>query len=497
MSPGAMVMEMVVRCPGCQVPLRVPRRAGGHPARCPACRQVFTVPREEELIEDAASNWIEQDVQKMQEEMEQTLEERGKTLRATRSPRGPRPVPWGSRDMWQRQPVPASTASRSDARTDPRTPLAEPAADHPDPASSASAGPDNAGPATAENPAPPTADHPPSAAITIPDTAHKPGPSGPDSAPHPPPSQTAASHPAPILTGYPTDLLLHGRRPYVLVDRCSQDGVRFCFDASCLEHLGFRASMPIRGAFDSQTQRAQLLARPVAWIDRSGAAIRNPQDIELKYEQPVHEKSTPRELIAAMRLIEGLPRPFSLPMVYYVSAKDRSLSLPSQTHTRHDGGITCSITIACPTCALEWLARVNGVCGPEYELLEHELALLTSDTWRTLGDVCRQRLTSWCRFQPGERFALYLPDADFGQHDLGLAGIVLTDSRLVYHKFHRGGSVDLHDKATLLARVHGSLYEVLIDNDEGRHRVANLAPDDLARLRAALASADGLRVVVA
>jgi hypothetical protein len=203
-----------------------------------------------------------------------------------------------------------------------------------------------------------------------------------------------------------------------------------------------------------------------------------------------------RDLINAMGTLHALPRPFNMPMPYYVGARHTNLHLECTTQTRHDGGVTCVVNLPDPRYALEWLGRVNGTCGLDYELLEHELLLVEVDAWGRLTEACRQRLGVWCALRPRERFRLYLSDADFGAHDAGLGGLVVTDRRLVFRKYHHHGTLDLAADATLLVQVKEGFAHLTLQNQEGRSKLVKLHVGDLEKLQGALAGAPGLQVVV-
>jgi hypothetical protein len=306
-----------------------------------------------------------------------------------------------------------------------------------------------------------------------------------------PRSRSAADGPVP----FPDDLFARGRVPRLIVRSCSQLGVALAFDSSWLEHDGFRASMPMRSAFSPVSDRSKLIARPLAFIDRSGAAIRSAQELEAKYEQHLLPGWTARHLLTVMGLIDVLPRPFNLPMPYYVDLHTTGLSLVCSTRRRVDGGLTCEVMIPNGLYALEWLGRVNGVCGPEHTMLEEELAIIHSDTWTQLPEVCRQRVVVWCHFHPRERFITFVSDAEFAARDLGLAGLVLTDHRLIYHKYHHNAEFDIREDCILLVREDGGTAHLSIQAQGKRTRLIRIDARSLDALKEHLRETPSVRVV--
>ncbi|MEX0777118.1 MAG: hypothetical protein WD042_15545 [Phycisphaeraceae bacterium] len=507
-------MILKIHCPGCQMPLQVPENASGLRARCPSCRTYFTLPRIQEIFEETISTWIESDVEEEEKTRSQQFQETiGEDLEAltalrpasgagadSRARSGGRPE---SRRYINFVPVrPQSLAPQRKGHDesideDAAAPVEQDAGGMEDSLADL-APPDDDGAAlhVAENVvagavAPPPVERSPVPAapapghtVTAPVHAAAAPPSAIPGLAHAGPAAVAAA-PA----HFPTDLHVTGPVPHLMVAECSQSGVKLGFDSIWLDHLGFRCSMPIRGVFSNNTNPHELRARPLAFVDRSGAAIRSAQDLETRYEQPLLPGWGPRELINSMGILTALPVPFNKPMPYYVDTHHVGLSLACTTLRRPDGGYTCQIMIPNGSYALDWLGRVNGICGEDYLTLEHELAILGSDAWSALPEVCRQRLAAWCQFQPRERFMLYLSDADFGQRDAGLAGLVVTDQRLVYHKFHHSGQIDLALPGTLHIKTEKEFAQLSYQPPGGlRTRVAKLHAADMEQFCAVMQS---------
>lgn len=413
-------MLMKIHCPGCRAQLRVPETSSGKAARCPACKKVFRVPAPSDMFEETISTWIESDVDEEQEKRVESLDP-SKTAVGVSAPTA-------------KASAAAATASPGDSTL---------AMDALDPRQASTAGAPAMSGAGASAPA-----------------------RGP-----------AVESPA-----FPDDLFIRKPIPHLVVRECNLNGVTVAFDSSWLEHDGFRASMPVKGVISLNTKTDELLARPLAFVDRSSAAIRSAQDLEARFEQRLLPGWTARHLLSVMGTIEQLPRPFNMPMPYYIHVSQSGISLKCTTKRRVDGGYTCEVVLPSGQYALEWLLRVNGVCGPEYDLLERELDLIKADSWSTLPEQCRDRIVVWCRFLPRERFIHYIADADFGVREAGLAGLVITDRRLVFHKYHHSGEHDLTEEALLTARVEDDFAHLTIQNRDGRNRVIKLHVRELTAL---------------
>ncbi len=444
-------MNMTIHCPGCRVSLHVPQSAAGRPARCPKCRRKFVIPSPDEVLEETVSQWIFED---LEHEDASRTRAAGDTLMGV---------------VAEQQ----SRLQTADRET-------------------------NAATATPPRPRPDT----PTVAKDERDAAEKqsapttPRPAQPAPAPMPTPQPRQDRAPAPTLTrtrdastAQPTDA-----QPRLIVRDCAQNGVVLAFEPRWLEHEGFCASMPVRCAFSGVDARAELIARPMVFIDRYRGADRAPHLVETHYERHLTGDQPSRELVRAVGQLENMIPPFNHPLLYYVSKHHASQSLAGQIITVGDHQTLCEVTIPDGRVALAWLGNVNGICGDEYEQLRSDVAMLGSDAWRALSEKCRERLAVWCRFQVREQFRLYINDADFGSHDAGLAGVVITDHRLIYHKYHHGGSIDLANEATLHVKTDGTVARLTYDSNGQLARIGKIHIKDMSKLIEALATSPSLRI---
>jgi hypothetical protein len=255
--------------------------------------------------------------------------------------------------------------------------------------------------------------------------------------------------------------------------------------------------MPVRCAFSGASTRGDLIARPMVFLERYRGADRSPRSVESRHERYLTVPQAPRDLLKAMGHIDNMIPPFQNIVIYYASKHHTTQSLHCRTAVLADGVNACEVTIPDGRVALEWLGHVNGICGDDYEMLRADVAMLGSDAWRALSEKCREHLAVWCRFQAREQFKLYVNDADFGAHDAGLAGVVITDHRLVFHKYHHGGSIELDEDATLHVKTDGQVARLTYDCKGQLARVGKIHIKDMSRLIEALADSPGLRIQLA
>ena len=450
-------MQIQSHCPHCSRALQVPQGSSGHHARCPACHVVFVIPSPRELEEETFSAWIE-------EEVAQAMQERD-----------------------EERAAPPATKAQEPTSIAPAKPAAAPAPDKPTPKEvkktitatipDPAAAPSLARPAaqvkTAEAPTAAPATSTPKPVIVVP----------------PPPPRTTAP---PVFTG---DLRAGSNQPHMAILECTARIVRVAFDAQTLNSQGFRASMPVRCCVCGSDNRQTLLVRPVVFPDQVRGSVSTGRHVESHHQHHLQANQSPRDLLGVMGELTEMEKPFHLPMPYFICGQCTAESLQGRTRKREDGGLTCELDIRCGQYALDWLGRVNGVCGEDYATLEEEVSLMNSDAWRVMPEHVRKRLEVWCDFAPGERFIAYFSDADFGSRDAGLAGLVVTSQRLLFNKYHHHARLNLTDPAALFARAENEVVASLtLHAANHRTRLGKYKRTDMEQLTRVLLQVSSLSI---
>ncbi len=433
-----MMNTHVVPCPACQTPLNVPPSASGRRARCPACGDRFIIPTRTDLMDDTVSGWIEQDVGDIYEDRDRAADE--------------------------------SHASQ-------------------------------VMPALKQEPKPEEAEQPAGETIVgVPFDQQMEAPRPKAETPRPRPTIKPARRPVDDdedSNKYPRNLRTDPKSPHLVILKCGSAGVRFAFDAKWLSHEGFRTSMPTRCAYSGAADRTKLIARPMVFADRARGVKTTAAEISSNHDIRSLADADARKIMQMMGTMEGLPSPFLYPMPYYISTRYANKTIHCMTRDRPSGGITAEVVIPDAVCALEWLSRVNGVCGPEYQMLEYDTSLLHGDKFQELSEVCRGRIQSWCKLRPHEVFHAYLNDADFGRLDEGLAGVIVTDQRVVYCKYHHRGQVRLDEEgAKVVAKPGGRFYSLTLHLGEDRSKMCKILNADVPKLKSAISKDAAIEVVV-
>ncbi|MEM1027220.1 MAG: hypothetical protein AAGJ38_03975 [Planctomycetota bacterium] len=464
-------MQMTIDCPQCGTPLLVPETAAGRKARCTSCGAKFVIPSAEEMLDMTVSHMVLEELTIRRGESEvpkdEDLPETDEDVEVVDEP----DLSAGSTSGDADADFPRTTAeAASGAQVSEGTVIGVPvAAEVNDRSAVMSHDEIMAGGVVDEDDlAVPSAE-----ALTA-------------------GAETSSS-------AYPQELTPKEARPYLVVREVSTDGVRIAFSAKWLRNEVFRCSMPMRccasGASLGPNQK--LSARPMIFVNRTTTGEDRARSLELKYETDSVDQRTPRELVREIGRMNDLTQPYDLPMLYYVQAGRPVDAMVCSAQQGTGNEEACEVRVPNGQVAVQWLERVNGRCGPEYAQLRTDVAHLSSDAWSQLPIKVRQRLEPWTRFQRGEKFLLYLNDPDFSSNDAGLAGVVITDKRLIYHKYRRLRSVALQQDATLHVRPDPTtrVVRLTLESAGRMARAGKIHRTDMPKLIECLSDAR-LRVMV-
>ena len=308
------------------------------------------------------------------------------------------------------------------------------------------------------------------------------------------PDTPTPSDPAGVPGEYPDDPCRPPARPYLVVREVDTHGVLFVFEARWLNDRRFQVSIPKRCVHSGDTKK--LNARPVIAKNRTHDTTARARAIEMHYEQDVGPKYSPFALIDSIARIEGVKQPFDRPLLYYTSEGHTNDALKCTGSRTDNGTDLAEVQIPHGEVALKWLERINGFCDPACEQLKADIDNLGSNAWLAVPERIRQRLEAWCRFERGEKFLIYLRDADMTSADAGLGGIAVTDRRLLYNKYRQSLSTSLNQEATLHVRTDDRVARLTLEAQGRMTKAGKIARGDVNALVEALSDAPRLRVMV-
>lgn len=158
------------------------------------------------------------------------------------------------------------------------------------------------------------------------------------------------------------------------------------------------------------------------------------------------------ELLKHLPQHENLPYPYKLPFPYYVCEHCSPVGLIITNTSFSSKAERCWLTISNLILASRLLARVCGSDNDAYRKLCKRSELVKEDHWRTLPLAVRTRISKWFKIKEGENFLDYLPDEDFSKAEAGIAGLVITDCRSVYHKYQTWREYPLNEPLTVTTK---------------------------------------------
>ena len=277
------------------------------------------------------------------------------------------------------------------------------------------------------------------------------------------------------------------RRSFAVdLDHVDAMGAFFRFHTNLLYDEDFRVSLPQQCIICSAKQ--DLSIHLIVWSNklagrgRTGAAEVHSLLVK-KLDELADVKG--RDLLAKLPMVENVPEPYCLPFPYYVCKNCSAIgAVVTDVHVSPDGrGEECELGISSLSLAERFSARVCGPTASAVSEIRRARKERKGDPWRRLPLSIRVRIQRWYQPAEGEKFVAYFPDADYTQSEAGLAGVVLTDQRLVYHKSVALTEMPLTERITVSARPKGQHVQVEILSASG----------DVARLTAQQSVAEELQ----
>jgi hypothetical protein len=213
-------------------------------------------------------------------------------------------------------------------------------------------------------------------------------------------------------------------------------GVLFEFPASRLLDSHFRLAMP-RSCLHCGT-RAHLQAHVIIFAGQ----LRDSISLEAEHaagslvvSADEIKRLSDQDFLARLPHVPNMPHPFNAPMPYWLcdmcnaaGAISGQIEVNQATRAGH-----CQLLIRNLRRSMEFMAGAGGHDDPQYQ----KLAKLVLDTgenpWDLLSIVVQHRVQQWFHPRAGEAFVAYVPDRDRTRTEDGMAGILITNQRMIHH----------------------------------------------------------------
>jgi hypothetical protein len=271
----------------------------------------------------------------------------------------------------------------------------------------------------------------------------------------------------------------------VRLARVDASGAQFCFHPEVLYNEDFRASLPRQCIVCGS--RTGLVVHLVTWSRTAGEGPR----VDLPYapassvlELDDYPDLYGGQLLARLPMVQGVSEPYCLPFPYYVCRYCSPIgamvaNVRPGTRRRNE---ECELQIPSLLQAEMFAAAIRGPDDPaRYEIRKIRKSQ-EGDPWQRLPRFTRVRIEQWFQPTESEKFIGYFPDADYSQAEAGLAGVAVTDQRLVFRKNVRLTTVALRDISGVAVARSGAHVTVDILPAQGKPIRLRALPADAGEL---------------
>ncbi len=225
----------------------------------------------------------------------------------------------------------------------------------------------------------------------------------------------------------------HGEIRAVKIDR---RGVLFEFPASRLLETRFRCAFPRQ----CMSCDARTHLRPHVVIFTS--QLRDSISMEAEHDAGAlvdgHnelEGFIGQKLLDRLHEVPNVPYPGNQPMPYWLCDMCSGAGCVSgQIHVSRDASRGwCRLFIRYPRRAMEFMINAGGEGAEGFRELSERVERTAENPWNSLPEVVQQRIQQWYHPKSDEHFLAYVPDRDRTRTEDGMAGVVISNTRLIYH----------------------------------------------------------------
>lgn len=193
-------------------------------------------------------------------------------------------------------------------------------------------------------------------------------------------------------------------------------------------------------------------------------------------------------LLAKLPEVPNVPAPANLPMPYWVcDLCSGAGEISGQIQVGSDGKGICRLKFRNALLAEGFLINSGGKDTQDMATLREFLERLEDDRWDALPSVIRHRMEQWFRPGQSEKFLGYVPDRAFVRTEDGMAGLVVSTHRLIYHRPPLHQESRSNNEVVLKSHMAGGVEVVQIEGPDFKHRQMTIDRGGMMLLRKALA----------
>jgi len=218
------------------------------------------------------------------------------------------------------------------------------------------------------------------------------------------------------------------------------NGVLLDFPAEYLLDKHFRCAIP-RTCMCCGT-RANLMPHLIRFVPRPDAdadSAAKPVEASLAIKDPTLMRLDNMELLRHLPDVSDTLPPANHPMPYWVCDRCRDVGLVSgqiKVDPATQQG-TCWLFIRSTRRCEEFIRAAAGADVPGLDKLHELNESGRQNPWDLVPESVQHRLQQWFRPEEGEHFLGYTPDRAHNRTEDGMAGVVISNKRFIYHTQRR------------------------------------------------------------
>jgi len=195
-----------------------------------------------------------------------------------------------------------------------------------------------------------------------------------------------------------------------------------------------------------------------------------------------------KKFLQALQVLENMPEPYCLPFPYFVCSTCSPVGTLVTDVRKDDAGQSlCELGLYNLDRAVEFAVNVCGQSSDVVRAIRKANLERGIDPWRALPLPVQSRIRKWFKPDKDEHFYNFIPDSEFAKSESGAAGVLLTDHRIICHRFLNTIDLPLGQPVTIAPHRSGGNVEVRIVSGAGKTATTLLSPPNSERFRRSLA----------
>lgn len=265
------------------------------------------------------------------------------------------------------------------------------------------------------------------------------------------------------------------------------NGVLLDFPADYLLDRHFQSAMP-RMCMCCGT-RANLLPHLLRFVPRGAdAAATRQQHTSLVVKDPALQRLDNTQLLERLPEVPGAPPPANRPMPYWLCDQCRDVDIVAgqiKVDPQTQQG-TCWLFVRNLHGCEEFIRVAAGDNVPDLDKLHELNESGRENPWDLIPESVKHRLEQWFRPEDDEQFLGYVPDRDHNRTEDGMAGILISNKRMIFHTHLRHMESKIDEPLKFLLAMSRDAGELQINTATWQIKRMKVDKEGIRGLRRAL-----------